>query len=154
MQVSPETTGRGVYRNIAIALRARIIDGEFAAGSRFPSESALREQYKVARNTMRRALDVLAAEGLLVAQPGRGRTVLGVGGTPPSSAPTYRAIAAGLRADIESGEVGPGDALPSESALAAQYGVARGTARHALAELEGAGLIESVHGKGRFVRNR
>jgi DNA-binding GntR family transcriptional regulator len=44
--------------------------------------------------------------------------------------------------------------LPSESALAQQYGVARGTARHALAELEGSGLIESVHGKGRFVRGR
>ena len=73
MQVSPEATGRGVYRNIAIALRARIIDGEFAAGSRFPSESALSEQYKVARNTLRRALDLLAAEGLLVAQT-RART--------------------------------------------------------------------------------
>lgn len=152
--MSQEATGRGVYRNIAIALRARIIDGEFAAGSRFPSESALREQYKVARNTMRRALELLAAEGLLVAQPGRGRTVLDAGGTQPDSAPRYRAIAAELRVGIESGEVSPGDALPSESALAAQYGVARGTARHALAELEGAGLIESVHGKGRFVRSR
>jgi DNA-binding GntR family transcriptional regulator len=55
---------------------------------------------------------------------------------------------------IESGKLGPGDALPSESALAERYGVARGTARQALAELEGSGLVESVQGKGRFVRRR
>jgi DNA-binding GntR family transcriptional regulator len=63
-------------------------------------------------------------------------------------------MAAELHSMIESGELGPGDALPSESALAERYGVARGTARHALAELEGAGLVESVHGKGRYVRSR
>jgi DNA-binding GntR family transcriptional regulator len=55
---------------------------------------------------------------------------------------------------VESGRPRPGDALPSESALSEQYRVSRGTARHALAELEGAGLVESVHGKGRFVRKR
>lgn len=55
---------------------------------------------------------------------------------------------------IESGELCPGDPVPSESALAQRYGVARGTARHALAELEGAGLVESVPGRGRFVRQR
>jgi DNA-binding GntR family transcriptional regulator len=63
-------------------------------------------------------------------------------------------MATALRAMIESGELGPGDVVPSESALAQQYGVSRGTARHALAELEGTGLVESVHGKGRFVRDR
>lgn len=47
---------------------------------------------------------------------------------------------------IDSGELGPGDPLPSEAVLARRYGVAQGTARHALAELEGAGLVESVHG--------
>jgi DNA-binding GntR family transcriptional regulator len=119
-----------------------------------PSEAALCEQYKVSRNTLRRALDELVAEGLLVAQPGRGRAVLGDANNDPSAIPQYRSMATELRALIESGDLGPGDALPSESALAAQYGVARGTARHALAELEGAGLVESVHGKGRFVRDR
>jgi DNA-binding GntR family transcriptional regulator len=68
--------------------------------------------------------------------------------------PQYRSMAADLRTMIELGQLQPGDPLPSESALAARYGVARGTARHALAELEGAGLVESIHGKGRFVRSR
>jgi DNA-binding GntR family transcriptional regulator len=63
-------------------------------------------------------------------------------------------MAADLRSLIETGQLRPGDALPSELVLAGRYGVARGTARHALAELEGAGLVESVHGKGRFVRPR
>jgi DNA-binding GntR family transcriptional regulator len=33
-----------------------------------------------------------------------------------------------------------------------RYTVSRGTARQALAELEGAGLVVSQHGRGRFVR--
>jgi DNA-binding GntR family transcriptional regulator len=63
-------------------------------------------------------------------------------------------MAADLRALIESGKLRPGEAVPSESALADEYGVSRGTARHALAELEGAGLVTAVHGKGRYVRKR
>jgi DNA-binding GntR family transcriptional regulator len=117
-----------------------------------PSEAKLCTEYHVARNTLRRSLDQLAAEGLIVAQPGRGRVVAVDGDNQDSATPQYRSMAAELRAMIESGELGPGDSLPSESALAARHGVARGTARHALAELEGAGLVESVHGKGRFVR--
>ncbi|WP_338065055.1 GntR family transcriptional regulator [Thermobifida fusca] len=42
--------------------------------------------------------------------------------------------------------------MPSEAAIVQQYGVSRGTARQALSDLEGAGLIRSVHGKGRFVQ--
>jgi DNA-binding GntR family transcriptional regulator len=57
-----------------------------------------------------------------------------------------------LRAAIERGELGRGDMLPSEAALTEQYGVSRWTARQALIELQGAGLIETRHGKGRFVK--
>jgi DNA-binding GntR family transcriptional regulator len=135
-----------------VAIRAQIAEGEFPPGSTLPSEAALCRQYKVSRNTLRRALDELAADGLLVAQPGRGRVVLGDVESSESAIPQYRSMATELRALIESGELAPGDALPSESALSERYGVARGTARHALAELEGAGLVVSVHGKGRFVR--
>jgi DNA-binding GntR family transcriptional regulator len=119
-----------------------------------PSESALCAEYGVARNTLRRALDQLAADGLIAVRPGRGRVVVEPGETTNEAGPQYRAIAAALRARIESGDLQPGEALPSESALTAEYGVARTTVRHALAELEGAGLIEAVHGKGRFVRPR
>jgi DNA-binding GntR family transcriptional regulator len=137
-----------------VAIRARIAEGEFPPGSALPSEAALCSQYGVSRNTLRRALDELAAESLLVAQPGRGRIVLDDSEASHSAMPQYRSMAAELRALIESGELAAGDALPSESALADRYGVARGTVRHALAELEGAGLVESIHGRGRFVLGR
>lgn len=153
--MTSRTTTWGAYKGITDALRARIADGEFAPGSTLPSEAKLCIEYQVSRNTLRRSLDQLAAEGLIVAQPGRGRVVRTASGEGQDSpTPHYRSMAAELHAMIESGELSPGDALPSESALAKRYGVARGTARHALAELEGAGLVESIHGKGRFVRSR
>jgi DNA-binding GntR family transcriptional regulator len=150
--VSPRATAWGAYRDITTALRGRITSGEFAPGSVLPSESVLCGEYRVSRNTLRRALDQLAEEGLIAARPGRGRVILADGEPTAATAPQYRAVAADLRKMIESGELRPGDALPSESALAERYGVSRGTARHALAELDGAGLVESVHGRGRFVR--
>jgi DNA-binding GntR family transcriptional regulator len=152
--VSPRTTAWGAYKDIAAALRARIADGEFAPGAVLPSEATLCREYSIARNTLRRALDQLADERLIAAQPGRGRVVLTTGDAMTRVVPQYRTMATDLRTMIESGELRPGDALPSEAALADQYGVSRGTARHALAELEGAGLVESFHGKGRFVRDR
>lgn len=150
--LSPRVTAWGAYKDIAAALRERITGGEFAPGDAFPAESVLCAQYGVARNTLRRALDQLAAEGLIAVRSGRGRIVTGPGDREASGVPEYRRIAAELRAMITSGELRPGAVLPSESALAERYGVARGTARHALAEVEGAGLVESVHGRGRFVR--
>jgi DNA-binding GntR family transcriptional regulator len=151
--VSPRATAWGAYKDITAALRGRIAGGEFAPGAPLPSESALCSEYKVARNTLRRALDQLADEGLIAVQPGRGR-IVATGEATARPVPQYRTMAADLRTAIETGELQPGDALPSESALAERYGVSRGTARHALAELDGAGLVESIHGKGRFVRDR
>ncbi|WP_117209535.1 GntR family transcriptional regulator [Allorhizocola rhizosphaerae] len=151
--MSPRATAWGAYTAIAEALRAKIAGGDWKPGSLLPSESALSAEYGVARNTVRRALDVLAEEGLVEALPGRGRVVADPGGK-ADAVPRYQKIAMDLRRRMESGELRPGDALPSESELSDMYGVARGTARHALAELEGAGLVESVHGKGRYVRNK
>lgn len=152
--MSPRATAWGAYRHITETLRARVTSGEFAPGAALPSEAALCEEYGVARNTLRRALDRLADEGLVEVRPGRGRVVLAPSGAAAPVAPQYQVLAADLRALIDSGKLRPGDALPGESALAKRYGVSRGTARHALAEMEGAGLVESVHGKGRYVRRR
>ncbi|MEU8550515.1 GntR family transcriptional regulator [Streptomyces roseoverticillatus] len=62
--------------------------------------------------------------------------------------PKYQRIADDLRAAIESGEYGPGDRLPGESALAAQYEVATLTARQALKILRTEGLVETRKGAG------
>lgn len=68
--------------------------------------------------------------------------------------PKYREIAEALREAILNGEYGPGDRLPGENPLAAQYGVAAMTARQALRELKAEGLVESRKGAGFFVLER
>jgi DNA-binding FadR family transcriptional regulator len=58
-------------------------------------------------------------------------------------------IAADIRRQIVSGEVGEGDPLPNEADLVSMYGVSRPTLREALRMLEADGLIEvkrGVHG--------
>lgn len=63
------------------------------------------------------------------------------------------AIAAELRAAIASGAYPPGDRLPGENALMKTYGVARMTARSALAMLRNEGLTSTRKGAGVFVRD-
>jgi DNA-binding GntR family transcriptional regulator len=59
---------------LADALRAQILDGELTAGARL-REQALCDAYGVARHTLRAALRVLAAEGLVRIEPHRGAHV-------------------------------------------------------------------------------
>jgi DNA-binding GntR family transcriptional regulator len=66
----------------------------------------------------------------------------------------YRDIADDLRRRISSGALSPGSRLPGEEALAAEFGVARGTARAALQQVESDGLALVVPGRGRFVAGR
>ena len=63
---------RPLFKQIADSLRARIVAGELAPGDKVPSETQLMESYRVARMTVRQALALLKAEGLLVAEHGRG----------------------------------------------------------------------------------
>jgi GntR family transcriptional regulator, transcriptional repressor for pyruvate dehydrogenase complex len=49
-------------------------------------------------------------------------------------------------------ELKPGDLLPSESSLAASFGVSRPVIREALKNLEGKGVLEIVNGKGALIR--
>ncbi|MFH8986716.1 GntR family transcriptional regulator [Streptomyces sp. NPDC017940] len=67
--------------------------------------------------------------------------------------PKYMRIATQLRAGIEAGEYGPGQRLPGENDLMAAHGVARMTARQALAVLQAEGIVEARKGAGVFVRD-
>jgi GntR family transcriptional regulator len=63
---------RAVFRQIADRLRDAIENGELAEGAKLPSEAQMSKHYGVTHMTARNALQVLQAEGLVVAQHGRG----------------------------------------------------------------------------------
>lgn len=63
----------------------------------------------------------------------------------------YMLIADDIAAQIERGELLPGQRLPGETDLATHYGAARMTIRRAARELKERGLIKIISGKGTFV---
>lgn len=65
--------------------------------------------------------------------------------------PLYIQIAEGLLDQIESGELAPGDRLPSERELSEMLGVNRMTLRQALGMLESQGLLVRRQGSGTYV---
>ena len=71
-----------------------------------------------------------------------------------SETPASRRLADRLREAIVNGTFGPGAKLPSERELARSYGMARNTARQAIALLQAEGLVEAEHGRGVYVRMR
>lgn len=65
------------YHQIYLVLREQLHEGKFSQG--LPGEMALMQQFSVARVTVRRALEQLAAEGLISREPGRGTRALNLG---------------------------------------------------------------------------
>lgn len=69
---------------LADLLRARIESGGLAAGSAVPSESFLMQDHGVSRGTVRAAMGILRAEGLVITIQGRGTFVRREAGGPES----------------------------------------------------------------------
>lgn len=65
--------------------------------------------------------------------------------------PLYFHIESLLRQKIATGQLLPGEKIPSEKGLVARFGVSQITIRAALANLEAEGLIVRQRGKGTFV---
>src|SRR3954465_2025101 len=72
---------------------------------------------------------------------------------PKNTQPKYRQIADYLREGILNGTFPAGQPLPSEEALAKQFGVTRPTVRQGLTELRASGLVEAIMGRGTFARS-
>jgi DNA-binding transcriptional MocR family regulator len=66
------------YIQLANWLRERIVSGQFALGSKLPGEEALKRDFGVDRSVVRRAVQVLRAEGLVVTRHGVGSFVAAV----------------------------------------------------------------------------
>ena len=70
-----ELGGVALWRRIADAIRLDIIGGKLASGDRLPTEAVLATRFSANRHTVRRALAVLAEEGVVGAEQGRGTFV-------------------------------------------------------------------------------
>lgn len=66
--------------------------------------------------------------------------------------PVWSQLAGILRRQIEHGNIAPGKLLPSIADLMHAYGVSDGTVKRALRALRDAGLIDTVPGRGSYVR--
>lgn len=65
--------------------------------------------------------------------------------------PLYLRLAGILTAQIRSGEIASGEALPAERRIAEMYKVSRVTVRRALEQIATDGLVEQRHGSGNYV---
>ena len=64
------------YEEIADELRRRIADGEYAEGEMLPDQIALAEEFDVSRMTLKKAIDMIAMEGLIFRKRGVGTFVI------------------------------------------------------------------------------
>ena len=68
--------------------------------------------------------------------------------------PLHQQISEMLIREIAAGRIIDGEKLPPEREMAAGLGIAVGTLRKALADLEGKGLLARVQGSGNYVRSK
>ncbi|MQS10395.1 winged helix-turn-helix domain-containing protein, partial [Streptomyces alkaliphilus] len=84
------------YERIAATYRERIHAGDLRPGDRLPAQQAMIRAHGVGRDTVRRAVEVLRAEGLL--EPGvPGRAAVVAGGSTPAE-PLEQHLARAFRA--------------------------------------------------------
>ncbi len=70
-----------------------------------------------------------------------------------SSLPLHIQISEMLTREIQAGILIEGERLPPERQLAARLGIAVGTLRKALADLESKGMLQRIQGSGNYVNN-
>jgi GntR family transcriptional regulator len=73
--IAPEAAGMPLYRVVKRSLLQAIESGAFPPGETLPSESEIAGQMGISIGTLRRAVDELAAEHILVRRQGRGTFV-------------------------------------------------------------------------------
>ena len=94
------TAGGPLFRRIADALADALARGDYAVGSRLPSEFVLMRMFGASRFTIREALVELRSRGLVTSRRGSGTTVLRRTPAAPAFAATSRSIDEFLAAAI------------------------------------------------------
>lgn len=132
---------------IAEAIREEISTGVHRPGEALPPLPELCRAHQAAPGTVRAALAILEADGLIATVHGAGSYVR-VPGMLPASAQLAIDV---LRGRIASGELAPGDRLPSHTELAVQFAISQATAKMVIRALRKAGVVMSRDGIGVFV---
>lgn len=68
--------------------------------------------------------------------------------------PLHQQISEMLIREVAAGRIIDGERLPPEREMAGNLGIAVGTLRKALADLEGKGLLDRIQGSGNYVRSK
>ncbi len=81
-QAAPATSGtspgpsfRPLYEQIKVLLTQSLVAGEWKPGEAIPSEFELAARYQVSQGTVRKAIDALAAEHIVIRRQGKGTFV-------------------------------------------------------------------------------
>lgn len=115
--------GQSRYAALAAALRARIVAGEWPPGTALPAEQTLAAEHGVALGTFRRALELLAAQGLIERVHGRG-TFVRAGMTGATMMRFFR-FGEGT-GEVPSSRIVSRQTLPAPADVARRLGLARG----------------------------
>ncbi|CAM0553883.1 putative fructoselysine utilization operon transcriptional repressor [Vreelandella titanicae] len=75
MNDQPTLSYRPLYQQIKEALLSRIVSGIWPPGTFIPSESALSQEYGVSVGTLRKAVDALANDHVVIRHQGKGTVV-------------------------------------------------------------------------------
>jgi GntR family transcriptional regulator len=71
----PRPSFRPLYEQIKILLTQSLVAGEWKPGEAIPSETELAQRYQVSQGTVRKAIDELASEHIVVRRQGKGTFV-------------------------------------------------------------------------------
>lgn len=69
------TSSAPLYRQLADIIKKKIESGEYAHDEKIPTEISLSQEYNISRITVRKALEDLADDGLLIKKQGKGTFV-------------------------------------------------------------------------------
>jgi DNA-binding GntR family transcriptional regulator len=141
-----------VYFQVALDLRRRITEGEWAEGTRMDTETALAEAYAVSRVTVRQALADLVKDDLVERRRGSGTyirprprpLVYELNLTVVEHASRLRELGMSNRAEVlETGTISPPTAGPAQALGLSQDGVIAYLVRRILLDDEPAAIYRS-----------